>query len=146
MWYHTEPRYIVQTLTLLSGVFLSYQDIKAQKVNILVIIMYIAGCFLIRETFCPWPFVIFICLGILGFLIKKKKVFGEADYAIVLGSSFLIDDHTWPLFIALCGVFGIITSLIFQRKIIPFVPSIFIATVVVLVWVKIWDLLNLNFV
>ncbi|MDR2074862.1 MAG: hypothetical protein LBP31_01420, partial [Holosporales bacterium] len=90
---------------------MSYQDIKAQRVSISAVILYVIGCFLIRETFCIWPFVVFICLGVFGFLIKKKKVFGKADYAIVFGSTFLVDDNTWPLFIALCGVFGIITSL-----------------------------------
>jgi hypothetical protein len=124
MWNYTEPRYIIQILTLLSGIFLSYQDIRTQSVNVFVVVLYITGSFLTGAHFCIWPLVVFACLGTLGFLIKKRRVFGEADYAVVFGSSFWVDIHTWPLFIALCGAFGIITSLIFRGKTIPFVPSI----------------------
>ncbi len=118
--------YLTATLAYIA---LVYSDIKYQKVNINLAFLYIIGSIIINNTICVFPILIFITIGFFSQFILKKKGIGEADYLIVLGSSFLIANN-WYIFIMLSGLFGIITSLLCSQKTqFPFIPSIILATI-----------------
>jgi hypothetical protein len=117
-------------LTALSGVALAIQDIRHGKVTLPALAAFLVGgilvfCFTSECSFAP--LAIFVCIGGLYFLTKKKPAFGSADYIVVTAASFLLPHKTWPLFLLLCGAFGIASALALKTRRFPFIPAILLA-------------------
>ena len=123
---------VVYALIVIISFLLSFQDIKHKKVNLNLCVMFLLSCvcygIIKKLSPCFFPFFIFSTIGILYFLLKKKKAFGAADYFIVFGISFVLDSEYWPCFLILCGLIGIIFSLLNKKeKEFPFIPSMLLS-------------------
>ncbi|MDR1391330.1 MAG: hypothetical protein LBI95_03110 [Holosporales bacterium] len=118
---------VYHLVTIVFGFLLVIQDLRKKAVDLLSIIGFLSGCALIffnERKCCFIPFFIFLIIGILYFIVKRKQAFGSADYVIGFSVSLLLNQKNWPLFILLCGMFGVLTSLLFKSKKFPFIPSI----------------------
>lgn len=114
---------------LIIGFWLSYQDFKTNKIHKYLSLLYVFSCILIRRDFCPWPIIIFAIIGVFSYLILATQAFGAGDYIIIFGSSFIVSQDLWPVFITLTGFFGLCTSVLFRgKRTIPFIPSIILST------------------
>ncbi len=114
----------------LFGLILIFQDFKSQSVPVWSLIGFLIQCSVIgivSKNFCYFPFLIFLGIGLVFYLLKKKKAFGMADYIVAFSTSFLITNDSWPFFIILCGSFGILLSILFRSRKFPFIPGILMA-------------------
>ncbi|MDR1488131.1 MAG: hypothetical protein LBI26_00025 [Holosporales bacterium] len=116
------------------GTALSYQDISQRKVNTYILSIYVLAIIVFYrfENICILPSIIFLAIGIVYYVVKKKQAFGFADYILILVHSLLIKNSMWELFIICIGIYGIIFGVIFRKyQNIPFIPVIFLATITI---------------
>jgi hypothetical protein len=133
--------YFSYFLVTTTGAVLAIQDIRREKVDVRWLIGFAVSCASLyitkREVPCLIPFCIFIATGLLYYIAKKKHGLGMADYVVVFSESFLLNDNSWPLFIALCGFFGIVSYALLRPRHapktqgFPFIPSILVSALVV---------------
>lgn len=113
---------------------MTLQDLKSRSVTFLPLFSFLISGVLIgiiNTNFAFIPIIVFTLVGITFYLWKKSQAFGIADYIVVCANSFLISDTKSPFFIILCGIFGILLSIILHKDKIPFIPAILISTLVV---------------
>ena len=116
------------------GIVLSLQDFKNQKVGIIPLFGFTVTCVFLgyfTKKFCFIPFFIFLGIGLILYIFKRKQAFGMADYIMIFAISFILPSDSWHLFIMLCGVFGILCSLILKKKKSPFLPVIFLTSMII---------------
>lgn len=119
----------------LSGLILTAQDVKSQSVTLFPLGSFFASCVcigILNSNFAFIPIVVFTVIGVAFYVWKKSIAFGAADYIVVCANSFLICDVQSPFFIILCGIFGILFSIILHQDKIPFIPAMLLSTLVVL--------------
>ncbi|MDR0942692.1 MAG: hypothetical protein LBM19_03735 [Holosporales bacterium] len=118
---------IVNISLAIFGTILTIQDIVKKEVGYAPLLGFACCCialFYFRREICLVPFVVFATIGVIYFITKKTYALGAADYIIAFFISFLLPNAKWPIFLTLCGVFGIITRLFINSQKIPFIPSI----------------------
>lgn len=116
------------------GIILSIQDFKHQKVGVIPLFSFVIVCVLLgyfTREFCIIPFLIFIIIGLITYIFKRKQAFGLADYIMTFAISFIMPIDGLDIFIILCGILGILTSILFKKKKFPFLPIIFISSIIV---------------
>lgn len=118
-----------------SSMWLIWQDMKYQKVEILSLIIFVISCYCVSETknFCFFPLWIFILVQIIFYMFRKILCFGLADYFVVTGCCAFLTAENWNYFLLLCGLFGCCFGYFFRKKYnqqkFPFIPAIIIATI-----------------
>ena len=120
----------------LAGLVLALQDLKLQSVMLFPLLSFFASCLcigIIETNFAFIPIIVFSLIGIAFYVWKGVIAFGSADYVVVGANSFLITDAQSLFFIILCGIFGILLSLILKKSKIPFIPAMLLSTLVMLV-------------
>lgn len=114
-------------LLAFTSISLIIQDIKYKEVNLLLCIIFFALCIILRSGFTIFPITCFILIALIYYIKYKKQAFGIADYILIFGSSFLINNiETAAYFILLCGLFGTILGF-FYKQTIPLIPAIILA-------------------
>lgn len=121
----------------LSGLALTSQDLKSRSVTFVPLLSFFVSCVcigIISANFTFIPIIVFTVIAITFYVLKKNVAFGSADYIVVTSISFLITGKQSPCFMVLCGIFGILLSIILHKDKIPFIPAILLATLIVLIW------------
>ena len=119
----------------LSGLVLALQDLKSQSVTFCPLLSFFVSCLcigIIETNLVFIPIIVFSLIGVAFYVWKGVIAFGSADYVVVGANSFLITDAQSLFFIILCGIFGILLSLILKKSKIPFIPAMLLSTLVIL--------------
>ncbi len=109
---------------------MAIQDLKSQSVSFLLLLGFFTFCAMsgiFHKNYTFIPVFIFLLIGLTYYVFKRHSVFGVADYIVVSAVSFLLSDAQVPYFITLCGVFGIVTSLILKSRKFPFIPAVLLS-------------------
>lgn len=128
---HYDFKLVIEAIIFLVGGMAAYQDILKQKISAKIALLFVVLCLakslIIGNVPCFFPFLSVCLIGIGFWFFSKKHVFGDGDYVFFFCSSFLINNSNWYIFITLCGIFGVITSIFFKGK-FPFIPAIVLSS------------------
>ncbi|MDR0630946.1 MAG: hypothetical protein LBF70_02850 [Holosporales bacterium] len=129
---------IFLTITWITACVLVIQDFMYGQVRISWLIGFVVSCVglsvLKQQCPCLIPFYIFSLVGCFYYVLYKRQGLGSADYFVVFGVSFLLHERDWPLFMMLCGFFGVIGYVLRRDtsiKEFPFIPGILLSAFIV---------------
>ncbi|MDP3372143.1 MAG: hypothetical protein Q8S21_04555 [Candidatus Paracaedibacteraceae bacterium] len=127
------------TMAALCAAYLSWQDWHHESVPIWALSLW-GLLFILIALITPPHYDTFIALTSLSAFLyayqwfRQKELIGFADIIVIVSLSLWIQLDIVPLFLALTGILGTATAYLLTSKRFPFLPSIFIASAITLIF------------
>lgn len=114
-----------------SATFLSFYDWKHKQAPIVALAFsFICAKGSSRHPI-DLPWLIFISFSVLcSFFLVYKKLMGSGDIIFLLATFTRLSVKDLPLFFFLSGLFGIMTFFIRKSKELPFIPAMFLSSLI----------------